>query len=57
MAITLPPRCLPTVGGAFFVFDKTAVSSMSDDEIAAALSLLSAEAARRERSRFEKARL
>ena len=53
------PETPPNGRKGFFMLDKAAVSSMSDDEIAAALSLLSAESERRERerSRFEKARL
>ena len=53
------PETPPNGRKGFFMLDKVAVSSMSDDEIAAALSLLSVESARRERerSRFEKARL
>ena len=53
------PETPPNGRKGFFMWDKTAVSSMSDDEITSALSLLSAESERRERerSRFEKARL
>ena len=53
------PETPPNGRKGFFMLDKAAVSSMSDDEIAVALSLLSAESERRERerSRFKKARL